>query len=199
MKNPARKKIRPMLSSFVDGELSPRERMFVERHLESCEESAREVDDIRAVSTLVRTTMEEAAKQEDWTGFADKVMGCLPPERLPFWRRFHIQFGEVFTYQRSWVLAGSAAAVLLCLSVFMWTSSAEPTGYASPHLSIKTVSAKGGAALKTIVTHTETGDAIVWVVEETPAPGGEGVDSVGENGKTPPPKLNSAPQKTGAL
>jgi hypothetical protein len=166
MKNPARKKIRPMLSPFVDGELSPRERMLVERHLASCKESADEAADMRALSKLLRAGMEEAAEQEDWSAFSDQLLSRVLPEKLPFFQRLRIQLSEVFTYQRHWVLAGASAMALACLGVFMWTSPAEPVGYGSPHLSIKTVSAKGSSALKTIVTHTETGDAVVWLIEE---------------------------------
>jgi hypothetical protein len=126
-------------------------------------------------------------------------MERLLPEKLPFFRRLHIQLSEVFTYQRSWVLAGSFAAALVCFGVFMWARPAEPVGYGSPHLSIKTVSAKGGAALKTIVTHTETGDAVVWVVEETPALAEEGEAPLTEEGGAPSPKLNLTPNKAGAL
>jgi len=170
MKNPARKKIRPLLSPFVDGELSPHERMLVERHLASCEESAQEVADMRALSSCVQATMEEVAQQEDWSGFPNEVLSRILPEKLPFFQRFRIQLAEIFTYQRNWVFAGAFAVVLVCFSFFMWMRPAEPAGYGRADLSIKTVSAKGGAALKTIVTHTESGDAVVWVVEEEESP-----------------------------
>jgi len=198
MKNPARKKIRPLLSSFVDGELSPKERMLVERHVASCKESADEVADMRALSKLVRTSMEEAAEEEAWAGFPDKVMGQLLPERLPLLLRLRLWLSEVFTYQRGWVVAGSFAVALACLGMVMWTSSTEPAGYASPHLSIKTVSAKG-AALKTIITHTETGDAVIWVVEETPPE--EEAPPQGNRGAPSETflELSNTPNKAGAL
>ena len=229
MRNPARKKTRPMLSAFVDGELGPKERLFVERHLAACKESADEVADMRAVSSLLRTSLEEAAQEEDWAAFGDRVAAQLLPERLPFLERLRIQLAEIFTYRKSWVLAGTSAVALVALSLFIWTSPEEAVGYGSPQLHIKAVSAKG-ALVKTIVTHTETGDAIVWVVEETPAeegeatpaeegeatpaeegeatPAEEGVALPAEAGaalpgkeeaKAPAPLLHNTPQQAGAL
>jgi len=199
MRNPARKKYRPLFSAFVDGELSPQQRMHIERHLAACPESAQEVADMRALSTLMRTTLEEAAQEEAWEGFADRLMGQLAPERLPWRQRLGVWLSEVFTYRRGWVAAG-ALAVPACIGIFMWASPAEPVGYASPHLAIKTVSAKGGTALKTMVTHTETGDAIIWVVEETPTEEAEEAKAPSE--EEAPPRVwefNKTPNKAGAL
>jgi len=197
MENPAHKKFRPLLSAFMDGELGPRERRLVERHLASCKESAQELEALQALSEGIRTAMEEAAEEEDWSTFASEVLAQLPPEKLPFFQRLKIQLVESFTYQRGWVLAGACALLLVCLSTYIWMRPAEPVGYGSPHLSIQTVTAKAGASLKTIITQTESGDAVVWLVEET-APEGEGVSpELLEEG--PPLGLEGRQEKGGAL
>jgi len=192
MKNPARKKMRPLLSPFVDGELGPRERILVEQHMACCTQSAQEAADLRALSSLVRLGMEEAAEEEDWSTFSGQVMERLLPEKLPFFQRLHIQLAELWAYKRSWVAAGATAAALVVLGFVMWTSPAPPTGYKNTHLSIQTVSTKG-PSLKTIVTHTETGDAIVWVVEESPPEEGEAKTPFEEE------KAALAPHQAGAL
>ncbi|MCL2013036.1 MAG: zf-HC2 domain-containing protein [Cystobacterineae bacterium] len=195
MKNLARKKFRPLLSAFVDGELAANKRVLVERHLASSKESTDEVADMRTLSTWLCTAMEEAANQENWSTFADEVLSGLPPEKLPFFQRLKIRLSELFTYQRNWVLAVGTAVGCVALSLFMWTRPAEPVGYASPHLSIQTVTAKAGSSLKTIVTQTESGDAVVWVVEETKAQE-EAPPGVAEEKA---PAFESRPHGAGAL
>ena len=54
MKNPARKTFEPMLSPYVDGELSPEERQNVERHIAADKDSAAQVAAFRAASGLAR-------------------------------------------------------------------------------------------------------------------------------------------------
>ena len=61
MKNPARKTFEPLLSPYVDGELSPEERQAVERHIAADKDSAAQVADFRAASGLTRLSFEMLA------------------------------------------------------------------------------------------------------------------------------------------
>src|SRR5688572_28599776 len=70
MKNPARKKFEPMLSQYVDGELTPEERQQVEQHLAASKESADQVADFRAMSGLIRHATDMAADEIDWKEFS---------------------------------------------------------------------------------------------------------------------------------
>ena len=87
MKNPAREKFLPLLSPYVDGELSPEERKQVEQHLANNKESASQVADFRAGDALIRHALEMQADQVDWKDFSDEVMGKLTPEKLPLFER----------------------------------------------------------------------------------------------------------------
>jgi len=170
--------------------------MLVEHHLASCEESAREVEAMRRVSNGLGALMEETAEKEDWSAFSKGVLAHLTPEKLPFFQRLKIQFVESFTYQRGWILAGMSAVVLIGLSTYIWVRPSEPVGYGRPHLSIQTVTAKAGSSLKTIVTQTETGDAVVWMVEEAQA---EGEEVSLEALEEPVLELENRQEKAGAL
>src|SRR5258706_3923698 len=114
--NPARKKFKPMLSAFVDGELSPEERVQVEQHIVASKESAMEVADMRAASGLMRLTFEQAAEGEDWKDFSNQVLAKLTPERAPLLQRLALSLSEMFTYQRRPFLT-LAGAVALAVAV----------------------------------------------------------------------------------
>src|SRR5687767_6058853 len=98
--NPARKKFEPMLSPFVDGELTPEERQQVEQHLAVNKESAMQVADFRAASGLMRLTFEQQADQEDWKDFSNQVLSKLTPEKAPLFERLKTSLSEMFMYQR---------------------------------------------------------------------------------------------------
>ncbi|MBL8937941.1 MAG: zf-HC2 domain-containing protein, partial [Archangium sp.] len=66
MKNPAREKFLPMLSPYVDGELTPEERQLVEQHLQNSKESAAQVADFRAGDGLMRNALDMQADDVDW-------------------------------------------------------------------------------------------------------------------------------------
>jgi anti-sigma factor RsiW len=166
MKNPAREKFLPLLSPYVDGELSPEERRQVEQHLANSEASAREVADLRAGDALMRHALEMQADQVDWKGFTDGVMSRLTPERLPLFERLKLTFSEMLTWQRGPLLAGfagAAAAVLIAIPVTM--RLATPDGYGAARLEVQTVAVDTQANVKPVVMETDDGDAVIWVVD----------------------------------
>lgn len=180
MKNPAREKFLPMLSPYVDGELTPEERQLVEQHLANNKESAGQVADFRAADALMRHALEMQADGVDWKGFADDVMSKVTPEKLPFFERMKISLSELFTYQRGTLLAGfagAAAAVAIAVPVSM--KLATPEGYGANSVRVQTVSVEENATVKPVVMETESGDAIIWVVESTPDGGKKKRDGEG--------------------
>ena len=80
--------IEPMLSAYLDNELEPAERTAVERHVESCERCARELNELRGV---VNASEELAAPSVDdavWDAFLENVYNRL--ERRLGWALFVI-------------------------------------------------------------------------------------------------------------
>jgi len=172
MKNPAREKFLPLLSPYVDGELSPEERQLLEQHLANNKESAGQVADFRAADALMRHALEMQADSVDWKAFTDDVMGKVTPEKLPLFERLRLTFSELFTYQRGPLIAGfvgATAAVAIAVPVSM--KFATPEGYGATKMQVQTVSVEENATVKPVVMETDTGDAIIWVVETAPDAG----------------------------
>lgn len=169
MKNPAREKFLPMLSPYVDGELTPEERQLVEQHLANSKESTGQVADFRAADGLMRHALEMQADTMDWKAFADDVMAKVTPEKLPLLQRLQISLSEMFIYQRGPLIAGFAAAALaVAIAVPVTMKFATPEGYGASQMRVQTVSVDDSATFKPVVMETDTGDAIIWVVESSP-------------------------------
>jgi anti-sigma factor RsiW len=172
MKNPAREKFLPMLSPYVDGELTPEERQLVEQHLANSKESTGQVADFRAADGLMRHALEMQADTVDWKAFADEVMSKVTPEKLPLFDRIKISLSEMFLYQRGPLVAGFAAAALaVAIAVPVTMKFATPDGYGATKMMVQTVSVDDDAKFKPVVMETDTGDAIIWVVDTTPDAG----------------------------
>lgn len=172
MKNPAREKFLPMLSPYVDGELTPEERQLLEQHLAHNKDSAAQVADFRAADAIMRHALEMQADDVDWKAFTDDVMSKVTPEKLPFFDRLKLTLSEMFTWQRGPLIAGfagAAAAVAIAVPVSM--KFATPDGYGAARVQVQTVSVDQDSQVKPVVMETESGDAIIWVVEENPDAG----------------------------
>ena len=169
MKNPAREKFLPMLSPYVDGELTPEERQLVEQHLANSKESTAQVADFRAADGLMRHALEMQADSMDWKAFAEDVMAKVTPEKLPLFERIKLSLFEMFTYQRGPLMVGFAAAALAVLiAVPVTMKFATPDGYGASKVQVQMVSVEEPSSFKPVVMETDTGDAIIWVVESTP-------------------------------
>jgi anti-sigma factor RsiW len=169
MKNPAREKFLPMLSPYVDGELTPEERQLVEQHLANSKESAGQVADFRAADGLMRHALEMQADEVDWKAFSEEVMSKVTPEKLPAFERLKISLSEMITYQRGPLMVGFAAAALAVLiAVPVTMKFATPDGYGASKMQVQTVSVEDNSTFKPVVSITDDGDAIIWVVESTP-------------------------------
>lgn len=168
MKNPAREKFLPMLSPYVDGELTPEERQLVEQHLQNSKESAAQVADFRAGDGLMRNALDMQADDVDWKKFTEDVMGRVTPEKLPLLERLKLTFSEMFLYQRGPMVAGlvgAAAAVAIAIPLTMSLVGQAPEGYGAGRVEVQTVSVDTEATVKPVVYETESGDAVIWVVD----------------------------------
>ena len=168
MKNPAREKFEPMLSPYVDGELTPEERQQVEQHLQNNKESAAQVADFRAAGAMLRHSLDVEADDVDWKTFADDVMARVTPEKLPFFERVKLTFSEMFLYQRAPFLAGVgglALAIAVIVPVLYKLGTHEPDGYANSKVEVQTVSVEETATIRPVVMETDQGDAIIWTLD----------------------------------
>lgn len=166
--NPARKKFEPMLSPFVDGELTPEERTQVEQHLAANKESAMQVADFRAASGLMRLTFEQQADQEDWSDFSNQVLAKLTPEKPPFFERLKTSFIEMMQYQQRVLVGGfaTAAALVAVATVAFTMGMGRGAGYGGEQMAVQTVKVDEGARVAPVVMETDNGDAIIWMVDD---------------------------------
>ena len=174
MNNPDRDQLLPLLSAYVDGELTAAERQTVEAHLAADPVSARLVEDLRTGAALLRSALEQQADAVDWSGFSDAVVSGLAPHRLPLWERLSLSLSELFTWHRGAMLAGAVgalAAVLVAIPVTLRFST--PDGYGAARVQVQDVAVEDEAQFKPVVMETDDGDAVIWVVDtpaEAPAP-----------------------------
>lgn len=167
MTNPARKTFEPMLSPYVDGELTPEERQLVEQHLASCKESADQVADFRAMSGLIRHTLDQAADEVDFKQLTNDVMARLTPEKLPLLERLKLSVAELFRYQKAALGTGFALATAAAAVAVVVLQGGGRVGYGQETMKLQTVKVEQGATVQPVVFETSTGDAIIWVPEES--------------------------------
>jgi anti-sigma factor RsiW len=162
--NPACQAYLPMLSPFIDGELSPGDRLNVERHLAACPDCTGRVADLRAESGLVRLGMEMLAEEADFTGFAQKVMARITPEKPPLVEQWRLAFSELFFHQRSALVAAAATVAVVVLGVLLLTRGGTPTGYGAERITVENVQVDESADVAPVVLNTDDGNAIIWLV-----------------------------------
>ena len=162
--NPACDAYLSMLSPFIDGELSPADRLTVERHLAACPDCTARVADLRAESGLVRLGMEMLADEADFTGFAQRVMARITPEKPPLMERWRLAVTELFLHQRTALVAAAATVAVAVLGVLLVTRSGAPTGYSAERITVENVRVDESADVSPVVLNTDDGNAIIWLV-----------------------------------
>ena len=158
----------PMISAFIDTELTPSERAGLERHLSACPACTLRAADLRAESALVRVGLDILADEADFKDFSQKVLARVTPERPSLWERLSVWLSETFTYQRGTLATVAAtAAVVLAVAVPLSLSRRVPLGYAQERLEVQAVSVDESQKLEVrpVVLETDTGDAIIFLSE----------------------------------
>ncbi len=192
MSNPARKMFRPKLSAYVDGELSPEERVQVEQHLQVNKESAMEVADMRAASGLTRVSMDMLADEVDWKQFTNNVMSQLQPTRLPLMERLSISLGEMFRYQRPVMVTAMVTAAVVALLLIPLALQRSAPGYANEKMKLEAVRSDD-VKVRPVVLETKKGDAIIFMMD-APA---EATPPAGNDEAHEELEVEPAPQKKG--
>ncbi|MFP2911820.1 anti-sigma factor family protein [Pyxidicoccus sp. 3LFB2] len=165
--NPACERFVPMLSPYVDGELTPAERVNVERHLSACRDCTGRAADLRAESGLLRVGLDMAVDDVDFKDFAQKVMARVTPEKPPLLERMKLALSEMFLYQRTAMISSLAtAAVLVLVGLPLLLSDRAPVGYAAERMTVKSIQPYQNARVAPVVMETDNGGTIIWLVDE---------------------------------
>ena len=193
--NPACESFIPKLSPYIDGEVSPAERVTVERHLAACRDCASRASDLRAESALLRVGLEMAVDEVDFKDFTQRVMARVTPERPPLLERVRISLSEMFLYHRTAMLSSMATAavvVLVAVPVVMHRQ-AVPPGYGGERMSVRTVSTSDDREAPVMVLETDDGSTIIWNDAANDSARREGV-----KGKAPETKSKKSPEDDSA-
>ena len=205
--NPACEQFIPKLSPYIDGEVSPAERVTVERHLAACRDCAGRAADLRAESALLRVGLEMAVDEVDFKDFTQRVMARVTPERPPLLERVRISLSEMFLYHRTAMLSSMAtAAVLVLVGIpVLLNQQGAPPGYGADRMRVRAVSTTGSGRVAPVVLESDDGSTIIWEVEEEQAEPGE-ADPADPTSKSPGKKKDKdapaepkAPSKGGEL
>lgn len=165
--NPACERFVPLLSPYIDGELSPSERVHVERHLSACRDCTSRTADLRAESGLLRVGLDMAVDEVDFKDFAQKVMARVTPEKPPVLERLRLTLSEMFLYQRTAMISSLAtAAVLMLIALPLLLRERAPVGYAAERMTVQAVRIHDEARVAPVVMETDNGGSIIWLVDE---------------------------------
>jgi anti-sigma factor RsiW len=199
--NPACERFVPLLSPYIDGELSPADRVNVERHLAACRDCASRAADLRAESALLRVGLEMAVDEVDFKDFTQRVMARVTPERPPLLERLRISLSEMFLYHRTAMVSSLATAAVLALVVVPLAMNQDdaPMGYGADRMRVRAVRASEGAKVAPVVLESDDGNTIIWVVDQDTAPAHDGSDAQPKSGPTPDERdeLDGEPLKKG--
>jgi anti-sigma factor RsiW len=196
--NPACERFIPLLSPYIDGELSPAERVNVERHLSACRDCASRAADLRAESALLRVGLEMAVDEVDFKDFTQRVMARVTPERPPLMERLRISLSELFLYHRTAMVSSLATAAVLALVAIpmLMNRNDAPLGYGADRMRVRAVRASQGAKVAPVVLESEDGNTIIWVVDQDTPPSHEASEPRGTPGDTSD-ELDGEPLKKG--
>jgi anti-sigma factor RsiW len=150
-----------LLSAYLDGELTAAERETVERAL-AADPRVREIEQsMRGLGSAVRALSEAEVARADFSGLADRVLGRVPRRPVLLGR-----FREA--WRRPWLPIGGLVAV--AAAAFLVLKQAEPVA-AAAGVVVQSATADTPAQLQPVVLKTESGDAIIWLVEHPDASG----------------------------
>ncbi|SEU34737.1 anti-sigma factor family protein [Stigmatella erecta] len=181
--NPACERFIPFLSPYIDGELTPAERVNVERHLAACKECMGRTADFRAEAGLLRVGLDMAVDEVDFKDFTQKVMARITPEKPPLLERLKLSLSEMFLYQRTAMVSSLAtAAVLTVVAVPLLMGRGAPEGYGAERMTVQRVSAYEPARVAPVVMETDNGGAIIWLVDQDTPGAQPGQDEDGGTG-----------------
>ena len=150
-----------LLSAYVDGELTAAERETVERAL-AADPRVREIErSMRGLGSAVRTLSEAEVAKADFAGLTDRVMARVS-------RRPGVLLRVRDAWRRPWLPVGGLVAVAAA-AFFVLRPVAPPA--AVDGVVVQSVTAESQPELRPVVLKTESGDAIIWLVEKPDASG----------------------------
>lgn len=150
-----------LLSGYLDGELSAAEAEAVELAL-AADPRLREIElSMRRLGPAMRAVSEAELARADFGGLADRVLGRVS-------RRPGLLDSVREAWRRPWFPVGGLVAVAAAAFFALRPSAPLPVPQG---VVVQSVTADAPAQLQPVVLKTESGDAIIWLVEHPDASG----------------------------
>ncbi len=166
------------LTAYADGELSPRRRRQVERHLESCAACSRELDSILAFDRiLTEAPSVPDVTPEKWERFGrllsqemDRIDRAAA--RTPRVREARPVFADL--RRRAIAFAGVAVAAAIAVFAF-WPTAVAPIGLSANNAcSVESLETYGSGYTPMAFTSNDPEMTVIWVFSEDAEAGGRG-------------------------
>jgi len=164
------------LTAYADGELSPRLRRHVERHIERCETCTRELDSIRSFDTILKNApAAPLVSEEKWERFErllsqemDRIdRKAARPSRVPEARPV---FGDL--RKRAIAFAGAGIAAVLGLMAF-WPTGIAPIGLSSSNgCAVESLETYASGYTPMAFTSDDPEMTVIWVFSDEVEGGG---------------------------
>ncbi len=149
-----------LLSAYLDGELTAAERETVERAL-ATNPRMREIEQsMRQVGTAMRVVSDAEVARTDFSGLADRVLGRVS-------RRAGLLDRLREAWRRPWLPMGGLVAVAAAAFFALRPVAPVPP----PGVVVQSATADTPSQVQPVVLKTESGDAIIWLVEHPDASG----------------------------
>jgi anti-sigma factor RsiW len=177
-----------LLSAYLDGELTAAERETVERAL-AADPRMREVErSMRGLGSAMRAVSEAEVAKADFSSLADRIMARVP-------RRPGLVDRLRAVWSRPWLPIGGLVAV--AAAAFFTLRPVAPVAPVASGVDVQSASADSQPELRPVVLKTETGDAIIWLVEKPDASGNHRAtplppDKPGAQAPVPPQQRKTA-------
>ena len=150
-----------LLSAYVDGELTAAERETVERAL-TADPRMREIErSMRSLGTALRAHCQGEATTADFAGLSDRVMARVS-------RQPGVLVRLRDAWRRPWLPVGGLVAIAAAAFFVLRPVSPPPS---VEGVVVSSVTADTEPGLRPVVLKTESGDAIIWLVEKPDASG----------------------------
>ena len=156
-----------LLGRYLDEELSHRQKLRFETHLQTCPTCRAQLDTLRLQGELFREKMNALTSQVDFSGFEESVLRKIqqqtPPsalEQLVFWLREFF-----YRYRAVWISSLITAAVLaaLLIPILRETEPSTQVAQADNELIIDSMKYTGQKAM--IFTVSKNNTTVIWLYD----------------------------------
>jgi anti-sigma factor RsiW len=151
-----------LLNRFFDGELGPDESARMAHHLKYCRSCQEALRDNQSVSTLLRTSLDEALARINLEEVEEGVLALIDRKRGPWWMKLRDQF-----VSKKFYVPAAAAATGLVLFFALVTGPDPALG---PSAIINSFQGDVGSVM--ILETEKSHHTILWF-SENPSPGGD--------------------------